>query len=75
MEEGLVQRDKSVIQTYQGVSIDLATQWIKSNMLPTSIKTPEQAILVSTKGQELGLKPLESFEFIDVIMNKPTLKP
>lgn len=59
----------------QVVNLEKVATWVKSGLLPANIKTPEQGFLVISKGGELGLKPLESFEFIDIIQNKPTLKP
>lgn len=52
-----------------------AQAWVKSGLLPASIKTPEQAVVIALKGKELSLAPMASFEMIDVIMGKPALKP
>ena len=52
-----------------------ADTWIKSGLLPNSIKTPEQAVVIVLKGKELNLQTMASFEMIDVIMGKPALKP
>lgn len=52
-----------------------AKHWVKSGLLPSSIKTPEQAIVIVLKGRELGLPIMASFEMIDVIQGKPALKP
>lgn len=43
---------------------------VKSGLLPESIKTPEQAIVIALKGQELGLPMLQSFEDLFVIKGK-----
>lgn len=59
----------------QNQLLQQAAAWVKSGLLPSSIKTPEQAAVVALKGKELGLNPMMSFEFIDVIMGKPALKP
>lgn len=55
--------------------ISRADYYIKSKFLPDSVKTPEQAVLIMQKGKELGFQSLQSFESIDVIMGKTTLKP
>jgi hypothetical protein len=52
-----------------------ATSWIESKLLPASIDTPEKAIVIVLKGKELGLEAMASFELIDVILGKPSLKP
>lgn len=59
----------------QNQMLDQAQTWIKSGLLPASIKTPEQAVVIALKGRELNLQTMASFEMIDVIMGKPALKP
>lgn len=46
---------------------------IKSGFLPQSINTPEKAITIALKGQELGIPPLQAFSHINVIQGKPTI--
>ncbi len=55
--------------------LNQAQAWVKSGLLPASIKTPEQAVVIALKGRELNLQTMASFELIDVIMGKPALKP
>jgi hypothetical protein len=43
---------------------------VKSGLLPASIKTPEQAIVIALKGQELGLPMLQAFEDLFIINGK-----
>lgn len=45
----------------------------KSGLLPSYIKTDEQAIVAALKGRELGLPPLQAFSAIHVIQGVPTL--
>lgn len=59
----------------QDTMLGEAAAWVKSGLLPASIKTPEQAVVIALKGKELSLAPMASFEMIDVIMGKPALKP
>ena len=46
---------------------------VKSGFLPSSIKTPEQAIAVALKGYELGLPIMLSYSHINIIQGKPTI--
>ena len=59
----------------QNQMLEQAKAWVKSGLLPQSIKTPEQAVVIALKGKELNLQTMASFEMIDVIMGKPALKP
>jgi len=59
----------------QNNMLEQATVWVKSGLLPSSVKTAEQAVVIALKGKELNLTPMASFELIDVIMGKPALKP
>lgn len=59
----------------QNQMLEQAQAWVKSGLLPASVKTPEQAVVIALKGKELGLAPMMSYEMIDVIMGKPSLKP
>lgn len=52
-----------------------AETWIASGLLPSSIKKPEQAVVIALKGKELGLETMASFELINVILGKPSLSP
>jgi len=51
----------------------IGTMAIKSGFLPSSIKTPEQAIIIALKGKELGIPPLQAFAQIAVVNGKPTM--
>lgn len=79
-EEGLSVMEEtnkalSTQTTDQSAMIEQAKDWVKSGLLPASIKTPEQAVVIVLKGKELNMTPMMSFEMIDVIMGKPSLKP
>jgi len=60
-----------------------ATQWellsrqasalLQSGLLPSSLKRPEQVIVVILKGRELGIPPMQALEHIHVISGKPTM--
>lgn len=46
---------------------------VRSGFLPTSVKTPEQAIAIALKGRELGVAPMQAFAQINVIQGKPAI--
>ncbi len=54
-----------------GIMKEQASLLVKSNFLPVSVKTPEQAIAIMMKGQELGIPPMQAFSQINVIQGKP----
>lgn len=64
--QGMIMTDKALAD---------AEKLLKSKLLPESIKTPEQVVVIMQKGKELGFQPLQAFDSIDVILGKATLKP
>ncbi|MEJ2658706.1 MAG: hypothetical protein P8012_16215 [Desulfobacterales bacterium] len=52
----------------------LATTLLKSNFLPTTIRTPEQAVTVMLKGMELGIPFMEALENISIVKGKPVVQ-
>src|SRR5579883_2907840 len=48
---------------------------IKSGFLPSSIKTPEQAITIMLTGRELGVPTMTALRKINVIQGQPTIAP
>jgi RecT family len=50
-----------------------AETYVQSGLLPTSIKTPQQAIVIIETGRELGLPPMLALRSIHVINGRPTL--
>jgi hypothetical protein len=57
------------IQTLQ----QIGAMAIKTGFLPSSIKTPEQAIIIALKGKELGIPPFQAFSQISIVQGKPTI--
>jgi hypothetical protein len=53
----------------------LGATLVKSGMLPDSIRSPEAAVAIMIKGQELGIDVMEAFSGINVIKGKPTVSP
>lgn len=52
---------------------EIATMAHKSGLLPSSIRSAEQAIIISLKGRELGIPPMQAFAHINIISGKPTM--
>lgn len=46
---------------------------LATGLLPTHIKTAEQALVIAMQGEELGLGPMRALNGITVIKGKPTL--
>jgi hypothetical protein len=53
-----------------GLIREQASILLKSTFLPSSVKTPEQAIAIMIKGVELNIPPMQSFQHIFVINGK-----
>src|SRR5262245_37212758 len=51
--------------------IEMARLMVPTGLLPASIKTPEQAVVVILKGRELRVPPLHALSQIVVVNNKP----
>jgi hypothetical protein len=46
---------------------------VKSGMLPTTVRTPEAALMIVMKGEELGISPMQAFASINIINGTPRL--
>lgn len=53
---------------------DQAAVFVKSGFLPSSIRTPEQALTVMLTGRELGIPPMTAIRLIAVVDGKPTIE-
>lgn len=60
------------IQEFQTMK-ELGTMAVKSGLIPTSINTPEKAVIIMLKGRELGIPPMQAFSSIAVVNGKPTM--
>lgn len=60
------------VQEFQTMQ-QLGNMAVKSGFLPTSINTPEKAIIIMLKGRELGIPPMQAFSSIAVVNGKPTM--
>lgn len=52
--------------------MDQAARYVKSGLLPNSIKTPEQALIIMAQGRELGIPSTVALRQIVVVQGKPT---
>lgn len=60
-------------ESIQNTQLDTFKSMINTGMLPASIKTPEQALLIVKMGNELGFTPIQSLKGISVIQGTPAL--
>jgi hypothetical protein len=52
--------------------VQMASMLVPTGFLPSTIKTPEQAVAVMLKARELGIPPLYGLSNIVVVQGKPT---
>jgi hypothetical protein len=52
---------------------DLARISVNSGLLPTSINSPEKALIIMLKGREIGVPTMQAFSHIHVVNGKPTM--
>lgn len=57
---------------YQTLKLQ-AQDFIKSGMLPDSIRTAEACFAIAVKGLEVGMPPMQAFAQINVIKGKPVI--
>lgn len=53
--------------------VEGAKTLLRSGLLPEQVNTPEKAVVIMLKGQELGIPPMEAMSRINVIKGKPSL--
>ena len=69
----IVKASQEVIPTPSNGTLTLAQQahlLIKSGILPTTLRQPEQVIAIMLRGKELGIGPMEALTSINVIQGK-----
>jgi hypothetical protein len=54
-------------------NLQFAELMLKSGFLPTTIKTPAQAIAIIAYGNEVGIPPMESLQQINVVNGRPAM--
>lgn len=52
---------------------ELAKMAVSSGLIPSSINTPEKALIIMLKARELGVPPMQGFSSIGVINGKPAM--
>jgi len=52
--------------------MDQAIRYVESGLLPASIKTPQQALIIMAQGRELGIPSTVALRQIVVVQGKPT---
>ena len=62
---------RSVDQSEWSIMREQSSILVKTGFLPTSIKTPEQAVAIMLKGRELGIPTMYALSNIAVIQGKP----
>lgn len=68
--------ETSLIPSSEGelvAQLKFAETLLQTGFLPTSIRTPQQALAILLTGRELGIGPMESLRQINVIQNRPTM--
>lgn len=75
MEQSLTTREpKASLLSWREMQ-EQAKVLIKSGFLPPQLRTPEQVMSVVATGRELGLGMMQSIRSIDIIQNRPAIKP
>ena len=80
MSTSLVKPESTQLQHYDAAQDwalmrDQASVLLKTNFLPASIKTPEQAMAIILTGRELGIPMMTALNNIQVIQGKVTVPP
>ena len=65
-----VQEQDQSLATLPQDDLTIARNALASGLLPESIETPQQAVLIIAKGREIGIKPMASFKHMYVIKNQ-----
>lgn len=63
-------KDRAEWEGFQGAVVRAFEQ----KLLPDSIKSPQQAIVLASKGRELGLEPLYALSVLYLVHGKPALE-
>lgn len=54
--------------------LDMADAMLRTGLLPSTIKTPQAAVVLILKGGELGIPPMQALSQIVVVNGKPSLQ-
>lgn len=74
MTTGLALTRPEPIMDHQSLELmlDQAERYVASGLLPASIKTPQQALIIMAQGRELGIPSTVALRGIVVVQGKPT---
>jgi hypothetical protein len=64
------QEQDTSLATLPQDDLTIARNALASGLLPESITTPQQAVLIIAKGREIGIKPMASFKHLYIIKNQ-----
>jgi len=73
MDKQLATTNGTELSVFWKENLSVAAEMVKTGLLPSNIKTPQQAVLIMLKGKELGIPPMESLGNIFIVDNKPSL--
>jgi len=73
MDKQLATTNGTELSVFWKENLSVASEMVKTGLLPSNIKTPQQAVLIMLKGKELGVPPMESLGNIFIVDNKPSL--
>lgn len=68
----LTRPDPSMDRDSLRTMMDQAVRYVDSGLLPSSIKTPQQALIIMAQGRELGIPSTVALRQIVVVQGKPT---
>ena len=60
-------------QSEWSLMLDMAAQLVPTGFLPTTIRTPQQAVAIMLKGRELGVPPMYALSNIVIVNGKPSI--
>lgn len=73
-KDNMSEQTKLAMRTDEfGGMMEMSKTLIASGFLPTSIKTPAQAVAIMMMGRELQIPPMQALRQINVIQGKPTM--
>lgn len=71
-EIALARPDATLTMDTLRAQMEAAKRFVDSGLLPSAIKTPQQALTIMQTGRELGIPPTYALRNIHVISGKPT---
>lgn len=72
-EMALTKPDASLDRDTLRTQMDAAMRYVQSGLLPSSIKTPQQALVIMQVGREIGVPPTYALRNIHVVNGRPVI--